>query len=101
MDGTVVKAKVAKGRVDQSRKVVSATFHVKYRLAGPCQETNLLRKTKTIQSKRSGFCIYLHITLNCNTTFHFEQIGDFLMSYCTKAKYLSHFNVPSWPCPLL
>ena len=35
MDGTVVKAKVAKGRVDQSRKVVSATFHVKYRLAGP------------------------------------------------------------------
>ena len=35
MDGTVVKAKVAKGRVDQSRKVVSVTFHVKYRLAGP------------------------------------------------------------------
>ena len=34
MDGTVVKAKVAE-RVDQSRKVVSATFHVKYRLAGP------------------------------------------------------------------
>ena len=32
MDGTVVKAKV---KVDQSRKVVSATFHVKYRLAGP------------------------------------------------------------------
>ena len=34
MDGTVVKAKVA-WRVDQSRKVVSATFHVKYMLAGP------------------------------------------------------------------